>query len=44
MVLNFEKYINAVDEKAVAESDYNLFKDVGEVSPRFMWAIAKTIK
>lgn len=42
--INFEKYINAVDEKAVAEADYNLFKDVGEVSLRFMWAIGKTIK
>lgn len=42
--INFDKYINAVDEKAVAEADYNLFKEVGEVSPRFMWAIAKTIK
>ena len=38
------KYINAVDEKAVAEADYNPFKEVGEVSLRFMWAIAKTIK
>ena len=42
--INFDKYINAVDEKAVAEADYNPFKDVGEVSPRFIWAIGKTIK
>ena len=42
--INFEKYINAVDKAEVEKSDYNLFKDVGEVSPRFMWAIGKTIK
>lgn len=42
--IDFTKYVNAVDEKAVAEADYNLFKDVGYVSPRFLWAIAKTIK
>lgn len=42
--INFDKYINAVDEKAVAEADYNPFKDVGYVSPRFIWTIAKTIK
>ena len=42
--IDFTKYVNAVDEKAVAEADYNPFKDVGYVSPRFMWAIAKTIK
>lgn len=28
----------------VEKSDYNLFKEVGEVSLRFMWAIGKTIK
>ena len=42
--IEFEKYINAVDEKAVAEAEYNPFKDVGDVSPRFMWAVGKTIK
>ena len=42
--IDFIKYVNAVDEKAVAEADYNPFKDVGEVTHRFMWAIAKTIK
>lgn len=42
--INFTKYINAVDNKAVAKADYNPFKDVGEVNPRFMWAIGKTIR
>lgn len=42
--IKFEKYINAVDEAEVEKSDYNLFKEVGEVSIRFMWAIGKTIK
>lgn len=42
--IDFEKYINAVDEAEVEKSDYNPFKDVGDVSPRFMWAIRKTIK
>lgn len=42
--INFEKYMHAVDEKAVAEANYNPFEDVGYVSPRFMWTIAKTIK
>ena len=42
--INFGKYINAVDEAEVEKSDYNLFNDVGYVNPRFMWAIAKTIK
>ena len=42
--IDFEKYINAVDEAEVEKSDYNPFKDVGDVSPRFIWAIRKTIK
>lgn len=42
--IGFEKYINAVDEAEVEKSDYNPFKDVGDVSPRFLWAIRKTIK
>lgn len=42
--IDFEKYINAVDEAEVEKSDYNPFKDVGEVSLRFMCAIGKTIK
>ena len=42
--IKFEKYINAVDEKAVAKANYNPFEDVGYVSPRFMWSIGKTIK
>lgn len=33
-----------MNKKAVAEANYNPFEDVGYVSPRFMWTIAKTIK
>lgn len=42
--IDYEKYINAVDEAEVEESDYNPFKDVGNVSLRFIWSIGKTIR
>lgn len=42
--INPEKYINAVDWEEIEKSEYNPFKDVGDVSLRFMWAVGKTIK